>query len=61
MDMMMIQQLMKSIGETLPKYFQSLETDFEKENGSITEEQRKVFEFVQKKANEFMSQMNLFG
>lgn len=61
MDMTMLQQLLNTVGDMLPKYLQSLEEEFEKEHGQMTEEQKVVFEFVQKKAKEFVSQFNPLG
>jgi hypothetical protein len=61
MDLSMIQQLLTIVGDALPKYLQGLEEEFAKENGELSEEQRKVFEFVQKKAKEFITQMNPLG
>ncbi|HJV46163.1 MAG TPA: hypothetical protein VJ824_10625 [Bacillota bacterium] len=61
MDLSMIQQLLSLVGDTLPKYLEGIEEDFVKENGEITEDQRKVFEFVQIKAKEFISQINPLG
>lgn len=61
MDLSMLQQMLNSVGEMLPKYIETLEADFEKEHGSLSDEQREVFAFVQKKAKEFISQINPMG
>ncbi|RKD21034.1 hypothetical protein BEP19_15245 [Ammoniphilus oxalaticus] len=61
MDLSMIQTLLETVGDALPKYMQTIEQEFEQEHGEITEEQRKVFEFVQKKAKDFISQVNPLG
>ncbi|MBP1930235.1 BMFP domain-containing protein YqiC [Ammoniphilus resinae] len=61
MDMNMIQQLLSTVSEALPTYLKSLEQEFENEHGKISEEQREVFDFVQKKAKDFLAQMNPLG
>lgn len=61
MDLAMIQQLINTVGEAFPKYMQAIEEEFKKEHGTITEEQQQVFEFVQKKAKEFIAQLNPLG
>jgi len=61
MDLSMIQTLLSTVGEALPKYMQAIEEEFRQENGTITEEQQKVFDFVQKKAKDFITQVNPMG
>lgn len=61
MDLSMIQTLLATVGEALPKYMQGIEEDFRKEYGTITEEQQQVFDFVQKKAKDFITQVNPMG
>ena len=60
-DLSMIQTLLATLGEALPKYMQGIEEEFRKENGTITEEQQKVFDFVKKKAKDFITEVNPMG
>ena len=61
MDLSMIQTLLATLGEALPKHMQGIEEEFRKENGTITEEQQKVFDFVKKKAKDFITEVNPMG
>ncbi|WP_134699786.1 hypothetical protein [Ammoniphilus sp. YIM 78166] len=61
MDLNMLQQMLNTVGDMLPRYIENLEAEFEKEHGALTDEQKEVFAFVQKKAKEFISQINPMG